>query len=121
MSKSFRSEPVTNESFLENYYMNNIVIPLRRDDDWKKAKQILMQIAQEESAPYLEQARRQIRKIERSKSLELPSVEPRVTIGIPDRKTLHLHLRLPSPAHLKGRLEQVVMTRFLEQFFPSSD
>ena len=112
------TEHVANESFLQNYYMNNIVIPLKREDDWKLAKQILTTIAQEESAPYLEQARRQIRKIERSKSLELPSVEPRVTIGIPDKKTIHIHLRIPSPAHLKGRLEQVVMSRFLEQFLP---
>lgn len=110
------NEQVINESFLENYYMNNITIPLRRDEDWKRAKQTLQQIALDECAPYIEQARRRMQYIERSKSIELPSVEPRVTITVPDHKCFHLHLRIPSPVHLKGRLEQVVITRFLEQF-----
>lgn len=112
----FLTETVINESFLDNYYMNNIQIPLPLTADWRRAKHILSEIAQEECAPYLEQARRRLRHLERTRSLELPSVEPRVTIQIPEADTVHLHLRLPSPIHLKGRLEQVVLTRFLEQF-----
>lgn len=115
------TERVVNESFLENYYMNNITIPLPRITDWKSAKQILLQIAQEECAPYIEQARRRMQQIERNRSLELPSVEPRVTLQLQDIDTIHLHLRIPSPAHLKGRLEQVVLTRFLEQFGGNND
>jgi len=115
------SEQVVNESFLENYYMNNITVPLPIKSNWKSAKQILLQIAQEECAPYIEQARRRMQQIERNRSIELPSVEPRVTLQIPDKKTIDLHLRIPSPAHLKGRLEQVVLTRFLEQFGGKDD
>lgn len=115
------NEHVVNESFLENYYMNNITIPLSIKDRWKEAKHILLQIAQEESAPYIDQARRRMQQIERNRSIELPSVEPRVTIQMPDATSIQLHLRLPSPAHLKGRLEQVVLTRFLEQFGGNND
>jgi small-conductance mechanosensitive channel len=110
------TDPVVNESFLGNYYMNNIRFPIHIHEDWKKAKEILLRIAQEECAPYIEQARHRLRSIERSKSLELPSVEPKISIQIPDPDTIHLHLRIPSPGHLKGRLEQVVVTRFLEEF-----
>jgi small-conductance mechanosensitive channel len=113
----FLSDPLINESFLENYYMNNITIPLEVGQNWKKAKEILLQIATEESAPYLEQARRRIHQMEKSRALELPSVEPRVTIHLPDAEEIHLHVRVPSPVHLRGRLEQVVITRFLEQFY----
>lgn len=116
-NKLFIKECVINESFLENYYMNNITVPVKAEEDWKWAKKVLLQIAQEECAPYLEQARQRIQKIERTRSLELPSVEPRVTISLPSPDLLHLHLRIPSPVHLKGRLEQVVLTRFLEQFY----
>ncbi len=110
------TDPVINESFLENYYMNNIRFPLHSSDDWKQAKEILLKIAHEECAPYIEQARHRFRKIEKNRSLELPSVEPKVSIQIPDPTTIHLHLRIPSPGHLKGRLEQIVVTRFLEEF-----
>ncbi|MBP9841778.1 MAG: mechanosensitive ion channel family protein [Simkaniaceae bacterium] len=113
----FLTECLINESFLENYYMNNIKIPLAVGQNWKRAKDILHQIASEECAPYLEQARRRIQQMERSRALELPSVEPRVTIHLPDSEEIHLHVRVPSPVHLRGRLEQVVVTRFLEQFY----
>ncbi|MCH9614808.1 MAG: hypothetical protein SP4CHLAM1_16970 [Chlamydiia bacterium] len=120
-NKLFVKECVVNESFLENYYMNNIAVPIKPEEDWKRAKKVLLQIAQEECAPYLEQARQRIQKIERTRSLELPSVEPRVTVSIPSPDQLHLHLRIPSPVHLKGRLEQVVLTRFLEQFYHQAE
>lgn len=113
----FLTEPLINESFLENYYMNNIMIPLATGQDWKRAKDVLLQIGIEESAPYLEQARRRMHQMERARALELPSVEPRVTVHIYDFEEIHIHLRVPSPVHLRGRLEQVVVTRFLEQFY----
>jgi len=112
----FLDKPVINESFLQNYYIHNITIPLHRHDNWKKAKEILLKIAHDECAPYLEQARSRIRKMERTKALELPCVEPKVSIQVPDPDTIHLHLRIPSPMHLKERLEQVVVTHFLEEF-----
>ena len=113
----FLEKSVTNESFLENYYIHNITIPLKMTDDWKRAKEILLKIAHDECAPYLEQARRLIRKMERSRSLELPCVEPKVSVQMPAPDLLHLHLRIPSPMHLKQRLEQVVITHFLDQYF----
>ena len=113
----FLTDSVVNESFLENYYMNNITIPLKVEQDWKRARDILSQISSEECAPYLEQARRRIQQMERSRALELPSVEPRITVQIYSAEEIHLHVRIPSPVHLRGRLEQVVITRFLEQFY----
>lgn len=113
----FLDRPIMNESFLENYFINNITIPLKITDDWKRAKEVLLKIAHDECAPYLEQARRLIRKMERTRALELPCVEPKVSILMPTPDMLHLHLRIPSPMHLKERLEQVVITHFLDQFF----
>ena len=117
----FLDKPVVNESFLQNYYIHNITIPLKISSDWKRAKDILLKIAQDECAPYLEQARRRVRKMEQARSLELPCVEPKVSIQMPTPEMLHLHLRIPSPMHLKERLEQVVITHFLDQFFSKED
>lgn len=112
----FLDKPIINESFLQNYYIHNITIPIKMQDDWKRARDILLKISQEECAPYLEQARRRIRKMERTRALELPCVEPSVTIQIPSPDLIHFHVRIPSPTHIKDRLEQVLITRFLEQF-----
>ena len=113
----FLSQPVINESFLENYTMIRMGIPLKLKADWKGGKQLLLKIAEEEAAPYLEQSRRRMAQMERRRGMQLPSVEPRVTIGLPEVEKVVLHLRMPSPIHLKERLEQVVLSRFLERFY----
>ncbi|MGE0198972.1 MAG: mechanosensitive ion channel family protein [Simkaniaceae bacterium] len=113
----FFTHSVKNESFLENYYMIHIEVPLEVNERWKEGKRILQKIGEEEVAPYLEQARLRIRQLERSRGMVLPSVDPRVTIGLPEAGSIVLCLRMPSPMHLKERLEQVVLTRFLEQFY----
>jgi len=107
-------KPLINESFLDNYYLINLIIPLNAGDDWKRRKDILLQIAKEECAPYIEQARLKVRSLERSRSVELPSVEPKVTIHIPMPDRLDLHLRVPCPAHQKERVEQAIVSRYLE-------
>lgn len=113
----FLSQPVINESFLENYTMIRMEIPLKLEADWKGGKRLLLKIAGEEMAPYLEQARHRMSQMERRRGMQLPSVEPRVTIGLPEVDKVVLHLRMPSPTHLKERLEQVVLSRFLERFY----
>lgn len=113
----FLSQPVINESFLENYTMIRMAIPLKLEADWKGGKSLLLKIAEEEAAPYLEQSRRRMAQMERRRGMQLPSVEPRVTIGLPEVEKVVLHLRMPSPIHLKERLEQVVLSRFLERFY----
>lgn len=113
----FLTLPVKNESFLENYYMIHMKIPLSLGVNWKEGKRILQKIAEEEVAPYLEQARRRMRRLERSRGMELPSVEPRITLGLPDAEKVVLQLRMPSPMHLRERLEQVILIRFLDQFY----
>ena len=117
----FLDQPIVNESFLQNYYIHNITIPVKMQDNWKRARDILLKIAQEECAPYIEQARRRIRKMERTRALELPCVEPKVTVQVPSPDLIHFHVRIPSPMHIKDRLEQVVITRFLEQFLASEE
>ena len=116
-SKIFLSQPVINESFLENYTMIRMEIPLKLEANWKEGKHLLLKIAGEEIAPYLEQARHRMSQMERRRGMQLPSVEPRVTLGIPEVDKVVLHLRMPSPTHLKERLEQVVLCRFLERFY----
>lgn len=112
------SHPVINESFLANFLLHNIAIPLSREEDWRDAKRILLQVAQEECAPYLNQARRRVREIERKQTVDFPSVEPRISLHLPNFEEVTLVLRIPTPAHLKGKIERNILERFLEQYAP---
>jgi small-conductance mechanosensitive channel len=107
---------VVNESYLEHFFYHTLHIPMRVDDDWKEASKLLTTIAKEECAPYLDMARRRVQEMARHKSIDLPSVEPRVILQLPKPGEIDLILRFPGPAHLKGRLGQTILTRFLEKF-----
>lgn len=113
----FLTYPVVNDSFLENYYMIRMEIPLPLQANWKEGKKLLLKIGEEEMVPYIDQARQRLKHMERRKGMELPSVEPKVTLSIQEVDTVVLHLQMPTPIHLKERLEQVVLTRFLERFY----
>lgn len=110
---------VMNETFIDHFFIHNIRIPIQLTENWKEARDILLKIAKEECSPYIEQARRRMKETARRKSIEFISVEPRVRVQIPEPGMIHLILRFPSPVHLKGRLEQTIMSKFLDQFFPS--
>jgi len=111
----FLTEPVRNESFLENFYMLHIEVPVYLAEGWQEAKKLLLKVAQEEVMPFLTQAKRSMRRLERRLGLEMPSVEPHVTMQMSAPDVVTLHLRMASPSHLKERLEQVILSRYLEQ------
>jgi len=108
---------VVNESFIDHFYFHNIKIPMKLHDDWKKAHEVLLAIAKEECTPYLELARRRMMETAKQKSIVLPSVEPRIIVQMPEPDRVNLILRFPGPVHLKGRLEQTILRKFLERFF----
>lgn len=109
-------EPIVNESFLDHYDLLHIKIPMNQKDRWKEAKEILFQVAKEECASYIEQARIKVRSLERSRSIDLPSMEPRVAIQIPSPGLLTIHLRVPCLSHSREKTEQNILLRYLEEF-----
>ena len=108
---------VANESFIDHFYFHNIKVPMHLQDNWKKASELLLAVAKEECTPYLELARRRMLETAKQKSIVLPSVEPRAIMQMPEAGKVYLILRFPVPVHLKGRLEQTILRKFLEQFF----
>lgn len=110
------THPVVNESFLQNFLLHNITIPLNRNEDWRRAKKLLLEIAQDECSPFLEQARARVLEIERKQLMDFPSVEPRISMHLLDLEQLNMILRIPTPAHQKGRIERNIIDRFMEEF-----
>ncbi|RDB31329.1 putative integral membrane protein [Candidatus Similichlamydia laticola] len=108
---------VVNSSFLEDFSFVSIDIPMLVDEHWQRAKAILLEIAQEESQPFLEKARRRAKEMAQKHGLEPVSVEPRVFIRMTHPRQLLLTLRVASPWNLRDRIEQSIMNRFLEKFF----
>jgi len=111
------SHPLINETYMKAYIVHVTTIPLTADDDWRKAEQVLLDAAKAECGPFLEEARRHMKQVEGENWLDAPSVEPRVTIQLPEPGRVNLLLRIPSPAQRTSRVEQAILRRFLSAFY----
>lgn len=110
------SHPVINETYMKEYVVQVLTIPLTMEDDWQAAEKLLLEIAMSECIPFMEEARIHMKQLEGKAWLDAPSVEPRVSLHLPEPGRLHLLLRIPSPAHRTSRLEQAILRRFLLTF-----
>lgn len=110
------STPVINETNSMEYGFQVIKIPLRSDQDWRKAEQVLLDAARAECEPFLSAAGKQMKKMGGKDWVDVPSVEPRVTLHVPEPDCLELQLRMPTPNRHPTRLGQAILRRFLSEF-----
>ncbi|GJL67958.1 MAG: hypothetical protein NPIRA06_05930 [Nitrospirales bacterium] len=108
--------PLTNETYSKKYRLHIVTVPLSTDDDWKTAERLLLQAGEEEAAPFINEARTYLKKLEGKLWLDAPSVEPRVTIQLPEPGRINLLLRVPCPTQYPSRLEQAILRKFLAEF-----
>lgn len=114
------AHPLINETYMKDYIVHIMTIPLAVTDDWQAAEKILLSVADEACQPFLENAARHMKELEGRNWMDVPSVKPRVSIQIPEPGRVNLLLRIPTPAHRTSRLEQVILRRFLLAFRGSS-
>jgi len=107
--------PLINETFTHDYVLHVFCVPLNATDGWQRAEQILLEAAQIECRPFLDQARMYMKNIESKHGLDSPTVAPRVTLQIPEPGRISLLLRIPAPSRRKGRLEQAILRRYLSE------
>jgi small-conductance mechanosensitive channel len=106
----FVSEPVINESFTHDYVFHVFTIPFKREEDWRCAQLAFLESANRHCAPYLEDVRKHMNRIGIKRGLEVPSVDPRVTIQVPAACEIHLIVRVPAKSGERGFIEQAILT-----------
>ncbi|SDT88424.1 mechanosensitive ion channel family protein [Halopseudomonas salegens] len=112
-NSTFLSEAVINESFTEDYVLHISVVPLSRKDDWSRAERHLLQAANEVCGEFIQAARTHLSRLGKQQGIDVPSVEPRITLLFPKPEEINLLVRFPVPARKKGRTEQAMLRRYL--------
>jgi small-conductance mechanosensitive channel len=107
------SSPVVNETFDEQVDLHVIRVPIDEREDWQEAERLLLDAARLECGDFMDEARRHLRRVQAVRGVEAPSVEPRVTLHLPDPGKVVLLLRVATPARRKGRVEQAILRRYL--------
>lgn len=105
----FLSEPVINESYTHDYVLHVFTVPFKREDDWRRAQETLLAVAQRCCQPYLAEVVSHMRRLSERQGLDAPNVEPRVTIQIPTAGEVHLVVRVPVKATQRGYIEQSIL------------
>lgn len=106
----FVSEPVINESFTHDYVFHVFTIPFKREDEWHEAQVAFLESAKRHCASYLEEVRKYMNRVSIRRGLEVPSVDPRVTIQVPTAGEIHLIVRVPVKSGERGFIEQAILT-----------
>lgn len=109
------SNPLVKENPGLDYGLYTLVVPFKTDDDWRRAEHLLLASARAECEPYLEEAARQMKMLEQTNLLEVPSPEPRVTIQLTEPGKMQFVLRFPAPHRGRSRVEQAILRRFLTE------
>src|SRR5690606_6017211 len=108
-NSAFLVSPMINETFMDEYVLHVFTLPMSLEDDWRAAERALLQASLEESQSYLTQAHSYMQKLARERGLEPPNVNPRVSLIFPEPGRIDLLVRIPTPARLKGRIEQAIL------------
>jgi len=104
---------VVNESFMKHYVVHVFQVPVRVDADWHKAEQMLLQAAEAECAPFLEEARSYMDKLERDHGLEGLPVRPRTLVQLTEPDKATIIVRVPAPVGRQGAIEQAIVRCYL--------
>ena len=105
-----------NETFVDNFALLNLAIPLKGGVDWERAKSILIEAAKERTNSYLDKVHRRAQERSRRHGMEFPAVHPQVFVNIIAPAELRLTLRAACPLHLRNEIEQAIITKFIQQF-----
>jgi len=110
----FITDPVINESFTDDYVLHVFTVPLKLEDDWRAAREALLTATEQYCRPYIEPARRHMAEIAEAMGLDTPSVDPRVSMQLPEAGEVNLVVRLPVPTPRRGVVEQQIIEQYLE-------
>lgn len=109
----FVSEPVINESYTHDYILHVFTIPFKREDDWRGAQAAFLESANRHCEPYLEDVRKHMKQVSEERGLNVPTVEPRVTIQVPTAGEIHLIIRIPVKSAQRSFIEQSILSEVL--------
>lgn len=112
------TEQLANYTSDFQFIWNEIGIMVTFESDWKKAKQILSTIAEEESKDFIEQAKEQIKRAAKSYLIEYRYLTPIVYTNVKDSGVMLSIRYLTDPRRRRGSA-QAIWERALDEFSQS--
>lgn len=94
--------------------LHTFVIPIPAGPHWKEMEQKLHDVCMKECSSYLEEAKRYMRRIQEKEGIDVPDLEPRISLRMIDSKEWQLVVRIPVRGLRKSRIEQSILRDFID-------
>lgn len=105
----FLIHPMQNQSLQQDYVLQTLRLVVYPGEDWKNLEKIMLESANRECQSFLEPALHAMKRMAQREGLDLPRVEPRVSLQYDDIGRLHMTLRFPTPLGNVSRVEQAIL------------
>ena len=112
----FVSEPVINESYTHDYVLHVFTVPFKREDDWQAAQKAFLESSLKYCNPFLKEARKYMQQLSLQKGLDVPTVDPRVTLQVPAAGEIHLIIRVPTKTGQRSYIEQSILSDVFKNY-----
>jgi small-conductance mechanosensitive channel len=112
-NSQFLTQSITNHNITRDYAIVAFTVPVKIEQDYQQAEQWLLQAANEVCGPYLDDARKHWAR-EQENLIDLPQVDPRVSLHMASPDQVDLIVRMPVPTHQRGGNSQQVLRKYLQ-------
>lgn len=112
-NSAFLSQAVINETAVGSYVLHVFRVTLPYDQEIKSKYERLLAIASEVCSEYMDEAHHHFARLSRKEGLEMPNLQPRITVSLNAKDSVDYVVRVPVKSGLKGRIEQLILLRFL--------
>jgi len=111
----FFSQALYNETRLGKFVTLTVHIKLERDDNWKRAEEILLEASGRIIDEYADKLERNSRNVIHAYALEMPLQHAQVRLMVDDINYITLHLQLPAPLGKTHQIEQRILREYLSK------
>ncbi len=112
----FVVHPFVNESFGSAYTLHTFIYPIRIDENWKLARELLLQSANKICFKYIPKAQHFLEKLAADQGVKVPDAHPSLVMQIHAADRIDLLLRVPVPVDQKAQVEDAILVDFLSAF-----
>jgi small-conductance mechanosensitive channel len=113
----FLGNVIINESYLHTYVLHTFSVHYSVHDNWKNAETCLLEAANEKCGPIIEKVQSFMNKVGKKDGIEVPKVNPTISLHFPGPDEITFILRIPAPANFKGDYEQAILRMYLERHY----
>jgi len=105
----FLSNSVFNETSLSKYVLHSFTIAMPRSTPWKEIERQILEKSSVLVGCYKDQAEKSLKHFSKKRSLDVPSLDPKVFVSLQEHDKTLITVRLPVPAKDKGQIEQKIV------------